>query len=107
MTMPTTEQILQLVIGGTAYETRLTAKFARRKRYVAPDPHVVTCVIPGVIRSVSVRKGMHVRTGEPLIVLEAMKMQNDITAPHDGVVRAVRVAPGESVTKGAVLVELE
>jgi len=105
--MQTNEQVLYLVIGETAYETRTTAKFARHRRYVAPDPHTVACVIPGVIRSVAVRKGARVRAGEPLVVLEAMKMQNDIVAPRDAVVRAVRVAPGETVAKGAVLVELE
>jgi len=105
--METNEQILHLVIGEIAYETRTTAKFARRKRYVAPDPHIVACVIPGVIRSVAVKKGSRVRAGEPLVVLEAMKMQNDIVAPRDAVVRTVRVAPGETVPKGAILVELE
>ena len=105
--MQTNEQVLHLVIGETAYATRTTAKFARRKPWVAPDPHTIVCVIPGVIRSVAVKRGTRVRAGEPLVVLEAMKMQNDIVAPRDAVVRAVRVAPGETVPKGAVLVELE
>ena len=105
--METHEEILRLIIGETAYETRTTAKFARRMRYVAPDPHAVACVIPGVIKSVAVKRGTRVRTGEPLMVLEAMKMQNDIVAPREGVVRAVNVAPGETVAKGAVLVVLE
>ena len=105
--MQTNDQILHLVIGETAYETRPTAKFARRRRYVAPDPRAVICVIPGVITTVSVRKGERVRAGEPLLVLEAMKMQNDIVAPRDAVVRAVRVVQGETVPRGAVLVELD
>ncbi|HUI11088.1 MAG TPA: acetyl-CoA carboxylase biotin carboxyl carrier protein subunit [Bacteroidota bacterium] len=105
--METKEQIFELEIGGTAYETRGTDKFSRRKVYRAPDPHAIRCVIPGVIRSIAVRRGARVRAGEPLLVLEAMKMENDIVAPRDGIVRAVNVSPGDTVAKGAILVELE
>ena len=107
MTMQTPEEIRELVISGIAYETRYTKKFERRTPYSAPDPHAVTCVIPGIVLSVAVKKGMRVTCNDPLLVLEAMKMQNEIVAPRDGVVRAVRVAPGEAVSRGAVLIELD
>jgi biotin carboxyl carrier protein len=105
--MQTPETTRDLVIGGVTYETRYTKKFERRTPYVAPDPHLVRCVIPGVIRFVALRKGMRVRTGDPLLVLEAMKMQNEVLSPRDGTVRAVCVTPGDTVTRGQILVELE
>ena len=97
----------ELEIGGVTYETRFTAKFERRTPYVAPDSHLFLCVIPGVIRTLAVRKGTRIRTGDPLMVLEAMKMQNVLVAPRDGTVREVRVAPGDTVTRGQVLAELD
>ena len=47
-----------------------------------------------------------VRRGDVLVMLEAMKMELPLRAPHDGVVRAVRCAPGDLVQPGAPLVEL-
>jgi biotin carboxyl carrier protein len=45
--------------------------------------------------------------GQPLVVLEAMKMENDVRSPRDGVVRAVEVEPGQPVGAGQVLLRLE
>ena len=105
--MHTPETIRELVIGGVVYETRYTRKFELRTPYVAPDPHLVRCVIPGVILTVAARKGLRVRSGDPLLVLEAMKMQNEVRSPCDGTVRALRVSPGDTVTKGEILLELD
>jgi biotin carboxyl carrier protein len=105
--LQTLETTRELVIGGVTYETRYTKKFEHRTQYVAPDPHVLRCVIPGVIRTVAVRKGLRVRSGDPLLVLEAMKMQNEVVSPCDATVRALHVSPGDAVTKGQILVELD
>jgi biotin carboxyl carrier protein len=95
-----------LLIGEAAYETRLTAKFERRKPYVPVDPTLINCVIPGVIRKAYVHPGTHVHAGDKLLVLEAMKMENDIVAHVDGKVGKIHVRPGDVVTKGQLLVEL-
>ena len=105
--MQTPETVRELVIGGVTYETRYTKKFERRTPYVAPDPHHVRCVIPGVILTVAVRRGLRVRSGDPLLALEAMKMQNEVRSSCDGTVRALRVAPGDTVTKGQIFIELD
>jgi 3-methylcrotonyl-CoA carboxylase alpha subunit len=96
-----------LTIDDTAYETLPTRKFLARKPYAAPDPKKVLCFIPGIIRKIYVRPGQHVTRGEHLFILEAMKMQNDISAPADGVVKSVLVEIGLMVTKGQALLELE
>ena len=63
--------------------------------------------MPGTILSVNVKAGDSVKAGDVLAILEAMKMENEIMAPHDGVVAAVHVNKGESVDTGAPIVSLQ
>jgi len=68
---------------------------------------IVVAPIPGKVVAVNVAAGDVIEPGKPLVVLEAMKMENELTAGHAGRVTAVRVAPGDTVEAGTVLVELE
>jgi propionyl-CoA carboxylase alpha chain len=63
--------------------------------------------MPGKVLEVRVQAGQAVKTGETLLVLEAMKMEHPLKAPHDGVVVEVRVAAGEQVENGALLLVVE
>lgn len=63
--------------------------------------------IPGQVTRIFVGVGERVTAGQPLLILEAMKMENHIRAPFDGVVRAVQVSPGQVVKLREVLVEVE
>ena len=67
----------------------------------------VTAYMPGRVVAVLVAEGEAVRAGQGVLVLEAMKMQNEIQAEHDGVVKRVCVAAGEAVEGGDLLFELE
>ena len=60
-------------------------------------------VMPGVVKEIRVAVGDHVRQGQPLLVLEAMKMENEIRADRAGVVTRIHVAVGQAVDKGARL----
>ena len=66
----------------------------------------VTSPLPGVIIEVSVKEGQAVKAGQKVAVLEAMKMENDIEALEDGVVAEIKVAKGDSVPEGAVIVTM-
>lgn len=66
----------------------------------------ITSPLPGVIVSVNVNVGDVVKAGQTVAVLEAMKMENDIQAEFDGTVTAVKVAKGDSVLEGAVIVTI-
>lgn len=66
----------------------------------------VKAPMPGTLIKVNVKAGDSVKKGDVLCVLEAMKMENDILAPEDGVVATVEVAQGASVATDAVLVTL-
>ena len=63
--------------------------------------------MPGLVLKVHVAIGQTVSRGESLLVLEAMKMENDIKAHFDGVISAINVHQGDAVSKGQVLIEFE
>jgi propionyl-CoA carboxylase alpha chain len=63
--------------------------------------------MPGKVIDVRVAVGDAVKAGQTLLVLEAMKMEHPMTAPHDGVVTEVRVTVGDQVQSGAVLLVVE
>jgi pyruvate carboxylase subunit B len=67
----------------------------------------VTAYMPGRVVAVLVADGDSVQAGQGVLVLEAMKMQNEIQAEHEGVVKRVRVVAGQAVEGGDVLLELE
>jgi 3-methylcrotonyl-CoA carboxylase alpha subunit len=73
----------------------------------AGGPHAVVAPMPGTVISVKVHEGSTVKAGEPLVVLEAMKMETPLASPYDAVVRAVHVQEGDRVAGGALLVELD
>ena len=62
--------------------------------------------MPGRVTRLLVEAGAKVRRGDPLMVVEAMKMEHTITAPGDGIVSALRFGVGELVEEGAELVAL-
>ena len=62
--------------------------------------------IPGLIKTVLVAEGEQVEAGQPLFILEAMKMENEIHAPKSGVIGQIRVKPGQDVTLHEVLAEI-
>ncbi len=66
----------------------------------------VKAPMPGNIMKVNCKVGASVKKGDVLVVLEAMKMENDICAPQDGVVASVEVSQGASVETDALLVTL-
>ena len=72
---------------------------------VGPAP--VRAPMPGLIVRVNVKVGDTVQAGQGIVVMEAMKMENELRATAPGTVRSVEVAPGTAVEKGALLVALE
>ncbi|WP_028849319.1 acetyl/propionyl/methylcrotonyl-CoA carboxylase subunit alpha [Thermocrispum municipale] len=79
----------------------------RRPRFADPEhavpPGSLLAPMPGSVLRVAVTEGESVTAGQPLLWLEAMKMEHQISAPHDGVVTELHVAPGEQVDVGTTL----
>jgi biotin carboxyl carrier protein len=69
-------------------------------------PTEVRAIIPGVVVSVSVNPGDEVVTGQQMLVVEAMKMQNELRAPRDGTIERVAVGPGKTIELGELLLVL-
>ena len=66
----------------------------------------VTAPMPGKILAVKASVGQAVKKGDVILVLEAMKMENDIVAPQDGTIATINAAAGDSVEAGAVIATL-
>ncbi len=71
------------------------------------DGSSVTAPMPGVVLAVKFKEGDTVKTGDVVIVLEAMKMENEITAKKGGVIREIRVQEGQTVAGGEVLMIID
>jgi acetyl/propionyl-CoA carboxylase alpha subunit len=72
-----------------------------------PEQAAITAPMPGTVIRVLVETGARVSARQPLVVLEAMKMETPLVAPYEGTVHAVHVAEGDRVASGQLLVELE
>ncbi len=77
------------------------------RRAPARRSREVRAPMPGLVVALQIVEGTGVAMGEPLIIMEAMKMQMEIRAPHPGKVGRVHVASGQEVAEGQVLVTLE
>jgi pyruvate carboxylase subunit B len=73
---------------------------------VAPSGGILRAPMPGLVVRIQVAAGERVTAGAPVIVLEAMKMENQLRAPAAGIVKAVHVREGEAVEKGKGLIDL-
>ena len=72
----------------------------------AADAVAVKAPMPGNILDVKVAAGASVKAGDVLVILEAMKMENEIVAPQDGTVASINVNKGDTVNSGDVLVSM-
>jgi biotin carboxyl carrier protein len=86
----------------TRHVRSLTSGAGQRRR-----PAALRAPMPGLVVRILVEAGQEVGIGAGLVVLEAMKMENELKAPAGGTVSAVQVRAGEAVEKGQVLVEFQ
>ena len=94
-----------LLIENIKYRTHLTKKYQEKKPFVRKDIKKVTAIIPGTILKIYVKKNKLVKEGDRLLVLEAMKMKNDLTSPIDGTIKDIYVKESSKVIKGELLIE--
>ncbi len=88
----------------TVESARMRAAAGVRTRGAEGHDGTLLSPMPGKIVKLLVREGDEVSAGTPLIVVEAMKMENELTSPKSGVVQKLHVRPGEAVEGGAPLV---
>ena len=104
-----------ITVNGTAYQVTVEEGFAGAAAAApAPAPaaapaaggQTVEAPMPGKILGIKAAAGTAVKRGQVILLLEAMKMENEIVAPQDGTVASVNVAVGDMVEPGAVLATL-
>ena len=86
-------------------DTRRAARGSRRPK--ARKEGDVTSSMPGRVVDIMVKVGDKVKAGDPILVIEAMKMENEVPAPVAGKIKAVHVTKGDSVNPDEALVEIE
>ncbi len=97
----------EFVVEFRKYTTELNKKFLNRKPWVPKDESKIVSFIPGTITKIYVQEGQHIEEGEPLMVLEAMKMKNTVFATRTATIKKIHVSEGERVPKSKVIFELE
>jgi biotin carboxyl carrier protein len=101
-----------VTLGGHRYQVQVEDERLRRvdRRMQATLEEAgeaeVASPMPGVVVAVLVKAGQFVKTGQGLAILEAMKMENEIRAPRNGLVEKVHVAPGQRVSQNDILVHI-
>jgi biotin carboxyl carrier protein len=100
-------EFVQFAVTARKYNTLLTTKYKNRKVWVDPNPYEVQSFIPGTILEISVKEGEVVKEGEPLLILEAMKMQNRIQMPFTARIKKINVTIGDRIPKDTLMIELE
>ena len=69
--------------------------------------NAIKAPMPGLILEISVEVGQSVKENDPLLILEAMKMENSFLSPRDGIIKSIAVVKGNTVDKGQLLIEFE
>ena len=123
--------VISMLIGGTAYEVKRERTptdlhvWVRNERFqvevrdprsfrsrkaaagVGEGPQKLVAPMPGKVVRILLGANSEVEAGQGVLVVEAMKMQNELRAPRDGVVRRIEVAPGRTIEVGELLLVLE
>ncbi len=100
-------------VNGAVYEVQLADQYdqlVNRLGLAALAHHKVREIrapMPGLVLDISVEAGQEVQKGDPLLILEAMKMENVLKSPGDGIVKTILVKKGEAVEKNFLLIEMD
>ncbi|MFN3800985.1 biotin/lipoyl-containing protein [Belliella pelovolcani] len=111
VSIDSTEKILKLKLNNKLAEIKLQDKFdlllEKLGMNTAAANHAkdIKAPMPGLIFDLKVKEGDEVKKGDPVLILEAMKMENIIKAPGDGVVKSIKIKKGDSVEKNQVLIQ--
>lgn len=118
------DNLAQIEVNGTPYEVEVHKKVKTTKtpRVIAPpvketpkpdiekrakgDAHPIAAPLPGSILEIRVRPGDIIEKGQVLMIMEAMKMENNVMADRKGVIESIMVQPGDTVLQGDVLVQI-
>jgi len=119
------DNVADIEVNGTPYKVEVHQEVKKTKtpklvrKPVAKKPgegqirksgagnNVVKAPLPGTIISIAVKEGDSVKAGQTLLVMEAMKMENNVLAESDGVVSSIKIGVGDAVLQDDVLIEMQ
>ncbi len=103
---------IQVLLRGRLYTARVEDERASRLNRSGGGLHAgsgevtINSPMPGLIVSIAVSEGQTVKKGQTIVVLESMKMENELKAPRDGTIASIKISPRQSVDQGQPLVVL-
>ncbi len=101
------KEFKNLVIQGAIYKTTFTKKFENRVNYETPNENLIYSFIPGTIVDIFVKTRQMVKEGETLLLLEAMKMENQVRMPFDGQIVKIHIKKDEVIPKRHLMIEIK
>jgi biotin carboxyl carrier protein len=101
------KELKELIIQGAIYKTTFTRKFEERVKWEAPNINMLYSFIPGTIIDIFVKPNQKVKEGETLLLLEAMKMQNQLRMPFDGEIVKIHVKKDETIPNNYLIMEIK
>lgn len=96
-----------IIVHSAKYQTTYNKKYLNRKVWVEPNFNEIKSYIPGTIIDVLVKVGQVVNAHQSIIVLEAMKMYNDVQMPFKGKIVKVNIEKGQKIPKNYIMMEIE
>lgn len=105
--MSNKDELVGFKVHTMEYQTKVNKMFANRKPWQAPNPCEIRSYIPGTVIKINVKVGDVVKEGESILVLEAMKMQNQIEMPFDGKIKEICVSEGSRIPKRELMILIE
>ncbi|MFY9151325.1 MAG: biotin/lipoyl-containing protein [Prolixibacteraceae bacterium] len=96
-----------IIVHSAKYQTTYNKKYLNRKVWTEPDFNHIKSYIPGTIIDILVKEGEVLQKGKSILILEAMKMHNDIQMPFKGKVLKINVEKGQKIPKDFLMIEIE
>jgi len=96
-----------IIVHSAVYPTEYTRKYRNRVKWEEPNFNHIYSFIPGTIIDVFVKTGEKVKKGDSLLILEAMKMHNNVEMPFDGKIVKINVKTGDKIPKKYLMIEVK
>lgn len=101
------KELKTLIIQGAIYKTKYTRKFEERMVWEQPNENLLYSFIPGTIIDIFVKTRQKVKEGETILLLEAMKMQNQVRMPFDGEIVKINVKKDQVIPNKHLMLEIK
>lgn len=101
------EKLQEIIVHSAIYQTSYTKKYINRKVWEEPNFNHIKSYIPGTVVDIFIKEGQKVGAGDSIMILDAMKMYNDIKMPFKGKILKINIIKGQKIPKNFVMIEIE